>query len=145
MPIITPNDLAPFATIVDGAAKELIADVEAEVMHIAPCLADPDLQLNEQDKAWLKARVRKIALRWNDSDSGVKQRTQSAGEFSESVTYETTGHRTLWKSEIADFVSLCKKLKPDEPSTGSVGTFCQYDTATKTWPGFVINAAEQEL
>lgn len=128
-----------------GEALELIEAVEAEMLHVAPCLADPS-RLSNAQRTWVKVRLRRIARRWHDTAgaSALSSTTHTAGPVSVSETYDTRqGHPgALWRSEIADFRTLCDDL------AATSGAFTINMTGLKAavspLTGAIINLPEPE-
>lgn len=100
--ILTPDDLAPFATIQADKAQAMIDDATATALRVAPCIAtttDPDVL------AAAKAILRSAVLRWNDAGSGEVTQ-QTSGAFT--TTYVQQARKSLfWPSEIDDLRNLC--------------------------------------
>lgn len=117
---ITVDDLAPFATIDEAKAAQMIADAIALAMLAAPCLAD---ELTEEQEAAAKAVLRGAVLRWNEAGNGALA-SQTMGPLG--VTLDTRQQRRamFWPSEIVDLQRICHGA--DDGSAFSV------DTATAT-------------
>jgi len=128
MPIITPEDLAPFADIDQAKAEAMIADATAMARRVAPCIDDPESDIIDAVKAILRGAI----LRWNDAGSGALSSTQqSAGPYSQSTSFDTRQVRRnlFWPSEIDALKELCSK--------GNEGAFA-VDTAPTS--GIVVHA-----
>lgn len=99
---ITPDDLAPFATIDEAKAQAMIDDALARAALIAPCIAEDDFD----NEAAAKAIIRGAILRWNEAGTGAYS-SQTTGPFS--VTQDTRQERRslFWPSEITDLEKLC--------------------------------------
>lgn len=113
MPIIDPDDLAPFATIDPAKAQAMIEDATAIAYRVAPCLKTAtDVDVLAAAKAILRGAV----LRWNDSGSGAYTAHQVAvGAVSQSETFDNRQIRRgmFWPSEITDLQDLCKSATDD--------------------------------
>lgn len=92
---LNPDDLAPFASIDEAKAVEIIGDVTAQAVIEAPGLerlleAGAD-QLTGRDRAKVravKAILRKVVLREHEVGTGaVTQQQQSAGPFAQMKTF----------------------------------------------------------
>lgn len=95
---ITPEDLAPFATISEGKAAAMIADAEAKATLAAPALADPS-SLSEAQRGQVKAILRDAILRWNDRGSGALTQT-SIGQVSVSADTRITSRNLFTAAEL---------------------------------------------
>lgn len=104
--LLSNEDLAPFATIDDDKATQMIADAVGLATISAPCLGTPDT-LTSVQLAATKAVLRRAVLRWNEEGSGAVV-TQSMGGLT--VTEDTTQPRRsmFWPSEITDLQKICK-------------------------------------
>ena len=99
---LTPDDLAPFATIDEAKAQAMIDDALALAARVAPCILDPGFEYDTAAKAILRAAV----LRWNDAGSGGL--TQAAVDDA-SFTFGQQQRRGLfWPSEIEQLQKLCR-------------------------------------
>ena len=105
--IITPADIAPFATIPEDRLAAMIEDAEALAMKIAPCLADP---VHPGIIAAAKAIIRGAILRWHDAGSGAVTQ-QTSGPFSQTVDTTIARRGMFWPSEITDLQALCRTEK----------------------------------
>lgn len=123
---LSPDDLAPFATIDAGKADEMIADAEALAIAVAPCLGDAEVELADHQAAAVKAVLRAAILRWNDSGTGAMS-METAGPFS--VQYDTRQPRRslFWPSEIDQLQAICVAAT----GGGSGGAF-SVDTVSTT-------------
>lgn len=120
-PLLTWNDLTPFADIDKVKAQAMIDDAIAKAALVAPCILTAEFDKRDAAKAILRGAV----LRWNDSGSGALQtHSQSAGPWTDSKTIDTRQKRggMFWPSEIEDLQKLCAK-------SGSGGAF-SIDTAS---------------
>lgn len=108
--VITPDDLAPFATIDPAKAAAMIEDAMADASRVAPCINDDDL--TTEKVAQFKSVIRAALLRWNDAGSGAFQ-TQAAGPFSVGVDTRQQRRGMFWPSEIEALQDICR----DEAAT----------------------------
>lgn len=125
MPILTPADLAPFATIPADKAQAMIDDLTAEAYRVAPCLKEennPGAEL----LASAKAVLRQAALRWNDAGSGVKK-AWNRGPFGEVVDTTQPRKAMFWPAEINTLLELC--------NPASAGKAFMIDMTTLTTDG----------
>lgn len=112
---ITPQDLAPFATIEAAKAGEMIADAEGQAILTAPCIPDlltapteespADKARREAKLAAVKGILRGAILRWEEAGTGAIQ-TQIAGPFSQTVQYQAR-RAMFWPTEITDLQKVC--------------------------------------
>ena len=118
---LTPDDLAPFATIEAAKAAAMIADAEAMAGSVAPCLADATTPLTQAQIAAVRAVLRRAVLRWHDLGNGaVTQRT--TGPFGETVDTSRNSPRGLfWPAEIADLQAVCRDID-EAPEVNKVFT-----------------------
>lgn len=107
--LITPADLAPFATIADDKAQAMIADAVGQAVLVAPCLTDPELSAAQEASA--KAVLRAAILRWNDAGSGAVV-TQQAAVFSQTIDNTRQRVGVFWPSEITALQQVCKARNP---------------------------------
>ena len=100
---ITPDDLAPFATIDAVKAAAMIEDALAMAARVAPCILQDDFLYDGAARAIIRGAI----LRWNEAGSGAAQ-SQTAGPFG--VTIDTRQQRRgmFWPSEISDLAGLCQ-------------------------------------
>lgn len=104
--LLTTDDLAPFATIDDTKAQEMINDALGLASLAAPCLATPD-NLTPIQAAAAKAILRGAVLRWNESGVGAVA-TQTMGPMSVMLDTKQPRRSMFWPSEIADLQKVCK-------------------------------------
>ncbi len=103
-PLITPSDLAPFASIDQAKADAMITDATAMAHLIAPCLKD---STDDDLRAAAKSVLRAAILRWNDAGTGEIQQV-TAGSFT--VSHGQAQRRSLfWPSEIEQLQGLCRE------------------------------------
>lgn len=103
---ITPEDLAPFATIDPAKAEAMIADALARAAVVAPCILEDAFE----NEAAAKAIIRGAILRWDESGSGgIQSRQRNLGSYGEGETYDRAAARKgmFWPSEIDELKSLC--------------------------------------
>ena len=104
---ITPDDLAPFATIDEAKAKAMIEDAEAQAVTAAPCLATAELP--EVLVSSVRAILRRAILRWHETGTGVVQ-TEAAGPFSQTIDTTRSAPRGLyWPAEIVSLQDICRQ------------------------------------
>lgn len=108
-PILTPADLAAFATIDEGKAREMIADVEAMAALAAPCITDPEFRADEALTGAAKAIIRQAVLRRNEAGTGALSQF-GAGSFQGSVDTRSPIRGLLWPSEITQLRELCAQF-----------------------------------
>lgn len=121
MALITPEDIAPFATIEQAKLAAMIADATAMAILAAPCLAD-EQALTAEQLAQAKALIRSAILRWNDAGTGSVQQ-ETAGPFS--VSFSQQARKSLFApDEVKRLQGICR-----DTSTG--GAF-SIDTAPQT-------------
>ena len=109
MTILTPEDLAPFATIDEAKAWAMIEDAEAMAVLAAPCITDPEFTGTPTLMAALKALLRGAILRWNDAGTGAVTQ-QGAGPFQQTIDTRTDRKGMFWPSEIAELRDLCTRF-----------------------------------
>ena len=109
MPILTPADLAPFATIDEARALAMIADAEAMAVLAAPCITQPLFTSDEGLMAALRAVLRGAILRWHDSGSGVVTQ-QQAGPFGQTIDTRQVRRGMFWPSEVTQLRDLCTRF-----------------------------------
>ena len=125
MQYITPEDLAPFATIDEAKALAMIEDAESMAVSAAPCLADITPPLTDAQHRTAKAILRRAILRWNEVGTGVVTQ-QTAGPFGQSVDTTRTAPRGLfWPSEIAELQAICQTAKDRRVFTVDTGAHRQ--------------------
>ena len=122
MQYITPEDLAPFATIDEAKALAMIADAESMAMSVAPCLEDITVDLTDAQRGTVKAVLRRAVLRWNEIGTGAVTQ-QSAGPFQQSLDTTRSAPKSLfWPSEIAELQAVCKAVNGSTPKGEQVFT-----------------------
>lgn len=107
MPLLTPEDLAPFADIDPAKAAAMIADATAMAELVAPCLEAADFPHPEAAKAILRGAV----LRWNEAGSGAYTSQQaSLGSASQTESFDNRQTRKgmFWPTEISQLQDLCR-------------------------------------
>ena len=102
-PIISSDDLAPFADIEPERAAAMIDDAYAQALAVAPCLAEPD----EATAGAAKAVLRRAILRWDSTGVAGNVVAETAGQFSQTMQ-STTPRGLFWPSEIVALQRLCK-------------------------------------
>lgn len=142
MQYITPEDLAPFATIDEAKALAMIEDAESMAVSVAPCLEDITLPLTDAQRGTVKAVLRRAVLRWNEVGTGAVTQ-QSAGPFQQSLDTTRSAPKSLfWPSEIADLQAVCRDSDTTprafsidtSPSRGTFGVDYTWITTTQTGP-----------
>jgi len=120
MALITPEDIAPFATIEADMLAAMIADVTAMAVLVAPCLKD-EANLSEEQKAAAKAVLRGSILRWNESGTGAFQ-SQTAGPFTVQMDTRQQRRGAFWPSEIEQLQDICSGDSTSSGKAFSVDT-----------------------
>lgn len=124
MPILTVDDLAPFADIDPAKAAAMIADAESMAALAAPCITNPEFAARTDLAGALRAVLRRAVLRWNDAGTGAVTQV-GAGPFQQTTAQGTNNPKTLfWPSEIEQLRDLCASFN----NTKSEGAF-SVDTA----------------
>lgn len=117
-PLLTPADLANFATIPTAKAAAMIEDALAMAAVVAPCITADGFA----HRAAAKAIVRGAVLRWHEAGSGavVSQTTMSYGQ-----TIDTRQPRKgmFFPSEIDALKRLCRPADEDRGAAFSIDTF----------------------
>lgn len=124
---LTPDDLAPFATIDETKAQAMIDDALARAVRFAPCLTDEDL--SEGNAAAAKAVLREVVLRKNDSGSGALQ-SQTAGPFGQVLDTRQPRRTLFWPSEIGELQSICADHNDEDDVAGAFEVDTMPSTAT---------------
>lgn len=100
---LSVRDLTPFNPGIDPEqAAQMIEDVDALAVLVAPCIADPGFQHIGAVRALLRGAV----LRWADAGSGALA-SQTAGPFGITLDTRTERRGLLWPSEIAQLQGMC--------------------------------------
>lgn len=116
---VQPSDLAPWADIPSVMAEALIADAEAQAVHVAPCLTTAALDADQ--KAFVLSILRgAIIRRWKRDNDDGKQVT--IGQVS--VGPGDTSHpgRIMWESEIKQLQALCAQLSGSAAGAFTIDT-----------------------
>lgn len=111
--ILSPSDLEAFMPGVDAALAEIvIEDVEAQAAEICDELLDVEFP----HAGSVKSILRQIALRWLRSQSGpeVSSSTQSAGPFSQTVSFRDTSSGRFFPNETERLRALCRKASGEQ-------------------------------
>lgn len=92
----------------EEVAEAMIASVWARARLLAPCLADEDVELTDDQLEIVRSVVRLIVLRWADTGSGAIQ-SRTAGDYSEAFASRTGGGSagTFRPDEIRDLQAIC--------------------------------------
>lgn len=118
--MLTPADLAPFATIPEAQAVAMVEDAVAMAGMAAPCLAEA--VLSPAQVAAVKAILRRAVLRWFDVGSGAVTQVGS-GPFQQSTDTTRSSSRSLfWPSEVSDLQAICREVEGDAGSVKQVFT-----------------------
>lgn len=99
---ITPDDLAPFASIPDEKAEAMIADALAMAGLVAPCITDEDFAHPDAAKAVIRGAI----LRWHEAGTGAVQQ-QTAGPYGQTLDTRQPRRSMFWPSEIEQLQSMC--------------------------------------
>ncbi|ETA06978.1 MULTISPECIES: hypothetical protein [Gordonia] len=105
MPLVlelTPADLAPFATIPEAKAAQMITDALAIARTIAPCIADDEFEHADAAKAIIRGAI----LRWDATGAAALTTQSTAGPISETVTVGAR-RSMFFPSEITGLQKLC--------------------------------------
>lgn len=107
--VIPVDDVMAFSPDLDRELVQiLLRDGLAMARMIAPCIDEPDFAFADVASAIIRSAV----LRWAESGSGaVQSESQSAGPFSQSVTFDTrqTRRSLFYPSERAELEKLCRQ------------------------------------
>lgn len=114
-PLLVPADLAPFATIDNAKAVEMIEDALGIAEVVAPCLFEEGFAKRRAAKAVLRGAV----LRWNEAGGG-KAVTKNAGIYGQTVDTRQPRKAMFFPSEIDQLQKLCRG--DDEGGAYSVDT-----------------------
>lgn len=126
MTFLTPEDLAPFATIEATKAQAMIDDAEAMAALAAPCILSEDFANADAVKAILRGAV----LRWNEAGSGALA-AESAGPFAKTVDTRQERRTMFWPSEIQQLQNLCGTIGGATFTVSLAG-----EDGTPTIPGY---------
>lgn len=105
-------------SISDAKLRIMIDDVVARAINIVPSLGH---EVEPRQAAVAQAVLRKAIIRWIDSGSGGRTtHTQSAGPYSESMTYQNGGDRPIfYDSEIEELKALFPDIDGSSPKAAS--------------------------
>lgn len=96
---LLPSDVSAVAVMI------YIEDVTAMALAEAPCLSGP---LEPHVAAAVKSILRQAVLRWHRSgEGGVSSVQETAGPFSQTVSYSSSGGGRLYPSELTALRRLC--------------------------------------
>lgn len=102
------SDLSPLApNMTEAQANIYIADVEAQAIAEAPCIAEP----GSPHGAAVKGILRQAVLRWaRAGEGGVTQEQFTAGPFSQGTSFDTRqyGGGRLVAGEVNRLRALCR-------------------------------------
>lgn len=104
---LTPDDLAPFATIEAAKAQAMIDDALALAARVAPCITSADFAHEAAARAILRGAI----LRWNEAGTGAMQQ-QTSGPFSHTIDTRQQRRGMFWPSEISQLQELCRDGDP---------------------------------
>jgi hypothetical protein len=110
-PLLTPADLAPFATISELKAKEMIEDALGMAEVHAPCINAPEFAHRRAAKAILRGAI----LRWHEAGAGAAV-TKNAGIYGQTVDTRQPRKAMFFPSEIDQLRKLCR---PDDDNGGA--------------------------
>ena len=99
---LTPDDLAPFATIERSKALAMIDDALAIARRVAPCIVEDDFE----HAGAARATLRQAILRWNDQGTGAVTQ-HGAGPFQQTIDTRERRRGLFFPSEIAELQELC--------------------------------------
>ena len=116
MALLTPADLAPFATIDEAKASAMIADAEAMAAQVAPCITEAEFLADDVLTAAARAIIRGAVLRWNDAGAGAITQA-GAGSFQQTIDTRTQRRGMFWPSELSDLRGLCARFRGAEDAT----------------------------
>ena len=142
MQYITPDDLAPFATIDEAKALAMIEDAESMAVSVAPCLTGIAPTLTDDQRGTVKAILRRAVLRWNEIGTGAVSQ-QSAGPFGQSLDTTRSAPKSLfWPSEIGELQAVCRDSNSTPrafsidttPARGTFGVDYTWISTTQTGP-----------
>lgn len=109
---LTPAHILPFAAIEATKLAEMIDDVIAMAVSVAPCIAEDTFTHDKAARAILRGAV----LRWDAADTGAVTQ-QAAGPYSQTIDSTVRRSGLLWPSEVTALQELCRN------STGDDGAF----------------------
>lgn len=101
-PLLTPADLANFATIPTAKAAAMIDDALAMAAVVAPCITAGGFA----HRAAAKAIVRGAVLRWHEAGSGAVV-TQSTMSYGQTIDTRQPRRGMFLRSEIDDLRKMC--------------------------------------
>lgn len=110
-PLVTPADLAPFATIDATKAAAMIEDALGMAEVVAPCIAEPEFAHRRAAKAILRGAI----LRWHEAGAGAAT-TKTAGIYGQTVDTRQPRKAMFFPSEIDQLRKLCR---PDDDTGGA--------------------------
>ena len=137
-PLLTPADLAPFATIEPAKAQAMIDDAIALAETHAPCLADDELDPSKARAA--RAIIRGAILRWNEAGAGAAV-TKQAGIYGQTVDTRQPRKGMFFPSEIDQLKQLCRSNDDDRgafsfdmlPTTPQLSAQQEFERDLDTW------------
>jgi hypothetical protein len=120
-PLLTPDDLTPFAEIEAVKAQAMIDDALARAARVAPCIRDETLSADNAQAA--KGVIRDAILRKNEAGSGALA-AQAVGPFGQTIDTRQPQRALFWPSEVEELQAICR----DHSGVASSGAF-SIDTA----------------
>ena len=102
-PLLTPADLANFATIPTAKAAAMIEDALAMAVVVAPCITAGGFA----HRAAAKAIVRGAILRWHEAGSGAVV-TQSTMSYGQTIDTRQPRRGMFLRSELDALKQMCR-------------------------------------
>ncbi len=139
MSIIVPDDLSPFAEIVEIKAQAMIDDAMADASRVAPCIIEEDL--TPAKVAQFRSILRGAILRWNESGTGALQQ-QQVGPFGQTIDTRQQRKGMFWPSELAALASVCSETSDRRgayemdtmPAGAMPGRYSAFPEPPLEWP-----------
>ncbi|MBF6101443.1 hypothetical protein IU510_25815 [Nocardia cyriacigeorgica] len=127
------NDIRVFEPdIAEDVATAMIAAAWARARKLAPCLTDPETELDADAIEILRSALRSAVLRWHETGSGAVVQRQ-AGDYAETLGRDTTRGGLFRPDEIRDLLGLCGSGRSGGAST------------IPTWPEYAPPSAHPFL
>lgn len=117
-PLITPDDLMPFATIPTAKAEHMIEDALGMAEVHAPCINDPEFAHRRAAKAILRGAI----LRWNEAGAGAAV-TKNAGIYGQTVDTRQPRKAMFFPSEIDALKRLCRSDDDNDGGAFAIDLF----------------------
>ena len=102
-PLLTPADLAPFASIAEAKALAMIEDALGMVEVVAPCITADGFAHRRAAKAILRGAI----LRWHEAGNGAIV-SQTSGMYGQTVDNRQPRKAMFFPSEIDQLRKLCR-------------------------------------